>query len=385
MNETWWVSEGQMDDDQQRVVDLPLDKGQLIVGPPGSGKTNLLVLRAKYMTLAKRPNFQIVVFTRALREFIVAGASAYGVSEDKIVTSHQFFRNILYQYGITIEAAEDFVEQRRRLVEQVSGVVHQHGLRNLYDAILLDEAHDYLPEEVELFAKLGRTLFAVADRRQKIYSGEEPFDVLESVVDGKEELAHHYRNGLNICKFADEIGRDREAFQAIEASCNYNEEDRPSSVRYERCDSLDEQIESVISKLDGQITTYPDERIGIISPSRDAAARVWSAIEQTKFVDAASFHGEDEVVRFEEDVRICVSSLHASKGLEYRVLHVVSCENFARRPLPRFLAFTAVTRAKTACYLYYSGELLGFLDQAIASLEPDTALPSIDQLFGDGE
>ena len=384
MNDTWWVTEGQMDDDQQRVVELPLDVGQLILGPPGSGKTNLLVLRAKYMTLAKRPNFQIVVFTRALREFIAAGASAYGVSEDKIVTSHQFFRSILFQYGVSVETVEDFGEQRRRLVEQVTGVVRNYGLQQLYDAILLDEAHDYLPEEIELFARLSGTLFAVADRRQKIYSGEEPFGVLDSIVEGRVELKHHYRNGLNICRFADEIGRDRAAFQSIEASCNYNEEERPSSISYERCASLDEEIESVISKLSGQIATYPDERVGIISPSRDAAARAWAAIEQTEFVDVASYHGEDEVVRFEDDVRICVSSLHASKGLEYRVLHVLSCENFARRPLPRFLAFTAATRAKTALYMYCSGELLGFLDQAIASLEPRSALPSIDELFGDG-
>ena len=188
MNDTWWVSEGQMDDDQQRVVGLPLDKGQLVMGPPGSGKTNLLVLRAKYMTLAKRPNFQIVVFTRALREFIAAGASSYGVSKEKIVTSHHFFRNVLYQYGVKAAQVEDFSEQRKRLVEQVTGVVQKHGLQNLYDAILLDEAHDYLPEEIELFAKLGRTLYAVADRRQKIYSGEEPFGVLESIVEGKAEF-----------------------------------------------------------------------------------------------------------------------------------------------------------------------------------------------------
>ena len=384
MNDTWWVAEGQLDDDQQRVVALPLDKGQLVVGPPGSGKTNLLVLRAKYLTLAKRTNFQIVVFTRALREFIVAGADAYGVPQEKIVTSHQFFRDVLRQYGVTVDSAEDFAEQRMRLVQQVTGIVHKHGLQNLYDAILLDEAHDYLPEEVELFARLSKTLFAVADGRQKIYSGEEPFGVLERIVEGKVELTHHYRNGLGICRFADVIGRDREDFHPIEAGCNYNEEDRPSSVRFERCGSLDEEIESVISKLSAQIAAYPDERIGVISPSRDAAGRVWAAIEQTEFGAAASFHGESEIVRFADDVRICVSSLHAAKGLEYRVLHVLSCENFARRPLPRFLAFTAVTRAKTALYMYYSGELLGFLDQAIASLEPKSALPSIDELFGDG-
>ncbi|MXW51028.1 MAG: AAA family ATPase [Gemmatimonadetes bacterium] len=383
MNDTWWVSEGQMDDDQKRVVALPLDRGQLVVGPPGSGKTNLLVLRAKYLTLAGRPNFQIVVFTRALREFIAAGADAYGVPGDKIVTSKRFFAGVLYDYGVKVESVEDFGEQRRKLVEQVAGVVQREGLRNIYDAILLDEAHDYLPEEVELFARLSTTLFAVADRRQKIYSGEEPFGVLESIVGDKVELTHHYRNGVNVCRFADRIGRDREAFQPIEASCNYNEKDRPSSVRWERCASLDEEIELVISRLSGQIAAYPDERVGIISPSRSAAARMWAAIEQTEFADVASFQGDDEVVRFDEDVRICVSSLHAAKGLEYRVLHVLSCENFARRPLPRFLAFTAVTRAKTALYMYFSGELLGFLDQAIQSLETRPSPPSIERLFGD--
>ena len=384
MNETWWVSESQMDDDQRSVVALPLNKGQLVVGPPGSGKTNLLVLRAKYLSLAKRPNFKLVVFTRALREFIAAGANVYDVSEGKIVTSHKFFKDVLYQYGISPPSSHDFSEQRRLLVERVAGLVQEQKLKCLYEAILLDEAHDYLPEEIELFAKLGGTLFAVADRRQKIYSGEEPFGVLEDVVDDKVELTYHYRNGLNICRFADEIGRDREEFQPIANSSNYDERERPSSVRYERFSSLDQEIESVISKLRGQLTTYPDERIGIISPSREAAKKTWDAIRQTEFVDEVTFHGEDEIARFDDGVRICVSSLHASKGLEYRVLHIVSCESFARRPLPRSLAFTAVTRAKTALYLYSSQDVLGFLEHAIATLEPRPELPLIEELFGNG-
>ena len=129
MNETWWVADGQLDEDQRRVVSLPLDESQLIVGPPGSGKTNLLVLRAKYLTLAKRPNFQIVVFTRALREFIAAGADAYNVPSEKIVTSHKFFRDLLFQYGVSVAESENFSEQRRLLVEGVSKVVHKDKLQ----------------------------------------------------------------------------------------------------------------------------------------------------------------------------------------------------------------------------------------------------------------
>ena len=271
---------------------------------------------------------------------------------------------------MSVAESEDFSEQRRLLVEGVSKVVHKNKLQNLYDTIILDEAHDYLPEEVELFAKLGSTLFAVADRRQKIYSGEEPFAVLDSVMKGTIELRHHYRNGLQICRFADEIVRDRVDFQGITESCNYDERERPSSVICERFTLLDDEVLAVVKRLDTQLKAYPEERIGIISPSKEAIKRAWSQLQSTEFAGSATFHGEDEVVQFGDGHRVCVSTLHAAKGLEYRALHIIGCEHFARRPLPRFLAFTAVTRAKTALCLYHSNELLGFLDKAVAMLEP---------------
>ena len=42
MNDTWWVKQSQLDDDQKKVFTLPIDKDHLVKGPPGSGKTNLL-------------------------------------------------------------------------------------------------------------------------------------------------------------------------------------------------------------------------------------------------------------------------------------------------------------------------------------------------------
>ena len=381
MNETWWVSDTDLDDRQKNVISLDLDGSFLVVGPPGSGKTNLLLLRAKYLTLAKRPDIKVILFTRALREFVTSGAEKYEIPPDRIVTSQHFWENLLYEYGVRRPQESDFRAQRHALVSRVTKLIDENHLRDLIDTILLDEAHDFLPEEVEIFSRLSRHIFAVADHRQKIYSGEAPFSVLDRVIDQKITLVHHYRNGYNICRFADKLGRDRDSFSAITPTNNYDESSHPSHITIHKCNSLEEEIDRVFEKLDDQLKAYPEELIGIISPSKETIDRVWDRIRSSKYRNIASFQGDSQILSFNPVVRICISTLHTAKGLEYRALHVVGCENFKRRPLPRSLAFTAVTRAKTSLSLYYSGDLLGFLEQAIDSLEPLHELPDPSDVF----
>lgn len=381
MNDTWWVSENQLDEQQKRIPSLRPDGNFLISGPPGSGKTNLLLLRAKFLTLAGKPNIKVVLFTRALREFIASGAENYSIQKQHVTTSHSFWSNLLYEYDVRRPEEDTFEKQRNALVEGVAKLVRKRGLFGLYESILLDEAHDFLPEEIELFSELGRTVFAVADRRQKIYTGEAPFSVLEKVTDEHIELIHHYRNGYNICVFADHVGKDRQQFDQISDSSNYNEARQPSTVTPHRCENLDSEIELMITKLNDQLKAYPRDVVGIISPSREAIESVWQRIERSEFREIASYQGADHILSFEESKRIFISTLHAAKGLECRALHLIGCGNFRGRPLPRSLVFTAVTRAKTSLDLYYSSPLLGFLEQAITTLNPQTTVPNLPDLF----
>jgi len=46
MNGAWWVGSSELDSDQRTIISLPPDNSVLVTGPPGSGKTNLLLLRA---------------------------------------------------------------------------------------------------------------------------------------------------------------------------------------------------------------------------------------------------------------------------------------------------------------------------------------------------
>lgn len=49
MSGTWWIDESELLDEQIRVLEEDLDSDIILKGPPGSGKTNLLLLRANHL------------------------------------------------------------------------------------------------------------------------------------------------------------------------------------------------------------------------------------------------------------------------------------------------------------------------------------------------
>jgi len=64
MDDTWWRNADEMDDGQKKVIGLPIDKSILVVGRPGSGKTNLLLLRASFLSKANYKNFYVEAISK---------------------------------------------------------------------------------------------------------------------------------------------------------------------------------------------------------------------------------------------------------------------------------------------------------------------------------
>ncbi len=172
MNDTWWVKPEQLDEQQKAVIDLPSDQSHLILGPPGSGKTNLLLLRGAQLVLSGKPNVLILTFTRTLREFVATGGQRYPFGVEKIKTLNRWHFDFLREHGISPESDKDFTAERQKRLAQIQQVVAQRQLSGQYDAIILDEGQDYLPGEIDVFLKLGDAVFAAADSRQHIYPME---------------------------------------------------------------------------------------------------------------------------------------------------------------------------------------------------------------------
>jgi superfamily I DNA/RNA helicase len=388
MSQTWWSGIQELKEEQKKIISLPLEDSHLVLGPPGSGKTNLLLLRANYYARAGHPNILLLVFTRVLREFIVTGGLQYAFDTSKVKTYRRWQYGLLSEYNADTDNEDgpeeaNFDQQRAELNSQVAELVKGRRLHGIYDAILLDEAQDYLPEEIEVLAKLGKVLFVVADPRQKIYDGTDCFGTLKKVTSHVHQLHYNYRCGRNICKFADLLAKDSDDYLALSPKSQYDEVSKPSSVEYHACKDIDAEAKRIISQLALQLKAYPDDLLGVVCPTKKDVLSVWEAIEKSPLVSQSVLQLVGNYRAFDPQTRICVSTLHAAKGLEFRALHIAGCGGFTKfRANQRNIAYTAVTRAKTSLSLYYSGRVPAFLEQAFADMEPIKDLPNPKDLFG---
>lgn len=385
MKNTWWVTKDDLIDEQADVIELPMDGSYLVTGPPGSGKTNLLLLRANYLTLAKRPNIAVIVFTRTLSEFIRAGASQYDFPPDRVHTCNSWMLSLLKDYGKIPKLPDDFEERRSALLNALIETIQERKLENLYDVVLLDEAQDYWPNEINIFRRLAKDLFVVADPKQKIYGGKNPVAGIEKFVDKAVCLKHHFRNGLRICRLADSIAKDRKGYEPMEPTSNYDEAKWPSRVDEHESLDLPKQIEKLLTKLDLQLKAYPGELVGICCPRKSQVAVVWEAIQDSKYASLSVLQQYKSHSYFDENTQICVSTCHATKGLEFRALHFAGADKLRGMPRRRNVAFTTVTRAKTSLDIYHDRELPAFFAGALAKLNPANELPNLGDLFGQGE
>jgi len=300
------------------------------------------------------------------------------------MTCRQWQSEFLREYGRSVTPSGNFETDRKAFLSAMTDLTDQLKLANCFDAILLDEAQDYTPDEIRLFARLTERLFCVADERQKIYDGEDSIDAINSCVDETHSLKLHYRNGLYICRVADEIAKRWYGCQPLAETSNYPERDNPSTVDSSQCESIEEQVALIMARLATQRVAFPDQLIGVLCPKKDTMHVIWDIIKESEHFDAAFLLHGSVYDAFPPDKQVIVSTFHAAKGLEFRALHLAACDELKSSFFEnnRRLTFTAVTRAKTALSVYYCDGLHGYFEAALQSVKPVPKPPSLEDLFG---
>ena len=370
MEHVFWINGKNLDPDQTKAATtIPHAESFLLRGPAGSGKTNILLLRAKALVFMKKSNIKIIVFTSSLRDFLREGCVQYGIPPEIVVTGMQFFKEFLLENSVSCDLSGQFEPDRLLLAGEANALIKAKGISNTYDALLIDEAQDYMDTELKVFRALAERLVLAADSRQSIYRIEQTEGLLEELVDGKVvSLKYHYRSGLHLCKVADAILKSSAGYPPIKGECKYKEDERPSSVNLTGCPTFQDQISVILDKLKEQVALYPGERIGVLFPKNDQLKLFLDAFEYTKIPNKNL---------------IWIDTLHGGKGWEFSAVHIGGCEALNKMgPVQKRLIYTGVLRGRTSASLYFTGSVPGYLDSALAILSPPVPAPTLDQLLG---
>lgn len=380
MDDTWWVGPDDLDEEQERAVGLPTVGSFVVTGPPGSGKSNLLLLRATHLHLEDRSNFVLLVFTAALKTFLAHGHD-YDFPPERIQTYIGWARALLRGNGQLDDLPEPFEEARKEIEARLHGLINSGTLGRPWDTILVDEGQDYTAGETRIFFSLAKNVFIVGDNSQSIHvrKPREWLDVAKTYASRHITLLFNYRNGVRICEVADEVGSGiRDYVNSVQMS-KYNEDKAPSSVELVSDIPADGLLDELDRRIGIQLDSYASGYIGVLVPKRYQIEPTFSLLRLSQVGHLVARLDIDSREFQRSNSRVLLGSIHSAKGFEFRAVHLVGMHDL-KLSNPRNVALVGITRAKTSLVVYREKPFRDFLEGALTQSSP-TKAPKLADLF----
>lgn len=345
---------------QQRVSDV-----LLVTGPPGSGKTLVLIARARWLAV-QHPDWhiQILCYNRVLVPYLrslVADLPSVRVNT---------FGKFAHAAGYAVSLSDE--ELALRQVAALGQIAEP-----VADALLIDEAQDFMPAWVALALSLtfpGRGGVALAgDREQALYRDSALTDALGDRQVTSVQLATPYRSTRQVLRVTAALD-PRFNIAGVERA----PEGQPVDLVWAH--SPAEQAAAVA--WDIRLLLDAGER-----EPRDIAVLVTRKWDIGRIVAALSSAGipfrtvypnqADEISLSEDSVKIV--TVHSAKGYEFQVVFLVGLEHLsdpdgsARAVQDRRSGFVGFTRAKDQLVVTYTRDNT-YLER-IRSMPPETLRP----------
>lgn len=384
MKKSWWRAKGDLDNERRLFVESGAVDKTALIGPPGSGKTNLLLLRAELLALRGEPDVLFVTYTKTLAKFIRTGVRLKGhISPNKIKTYHSWALGYIFdQTGEWLfPSGHDFNERDRAIcVERLRSVNDSLSSKKMYGAIFVDEAQDLTIEELQCLLCLSDRVCIAGDVNQSIYY-KNGMRIVDEMGLSAYELRKHFRIGHKIARIADRLIPPDNGKASIESTSNYDaKEQGDSSATFHRLVDRTHQFEEMLKLIRIQLVAFKDETIGIICGLRETCSDLRHRFDKTDLAALVCVHGVDVDPEFDESKLIHVITIYSSKGTEFKCVHMYGVEELVAPFLRRTnLSYTAVTRAKTALNVYCTGETTAKIESAFA----EKTMAGLDDLFSD--
>lgn len=271
---TWFVPIEKLTQDQLTAVQMDTRIHRVIFGPPGSGKTIVLLHRARYLCDKARVDaarFRNFVYTRVLREYIRSALEFLRLPENCALTFDQWCVGYYRQYfGYDLpqhrsDPGPDFSAVRVAVLNHL----RRNGFRNAFEFVLVDEAQDLDQTAFEILKQISRHVTVCADDKQQLYdSGASQAEIVRELGLHQENLTllGAYRCVPYVAQLAAELLDDsREKKQFInQVQTDTARQETP--LLFHALDYADEkrQVAEVLAARAGL-----GERIALLLPSRN--------------------------------------------------------------------------------------------------------------------
>ncbi len=361
-----------LDVQQERNARTLGDGHRIIYGIAGSGKTVLLIARAKLVS-EENPDAKILVlcYNVTLREYLTECLKDY--SNVQVKNFHQWAK-----LSFTKDEDESAFGERW-LAKLTSKNIPEAGR---YDTILIDEAQDFAPSWFRCVVAAMRDsvhgdLLIVHDSSQGLYGDKKicwkDVGIKAQGRTQRTNLAKNYRNTAEILRLATQFART--------PSTNTDLTDSPTVVNVDpalckrsfhppmllsfptRTEEL-RSVREIIEKLiEGQFEPIPGYKV---EPA-DIAVLYRVNPKHAEFDHLANAAGMTWLTRnTAERTKVCdnntkLLTIHSAKGLQFRVVIVVCCNDMpAKFPdtdlaTERSFLYVALTRAEELLILTHTG------------------------------
>jgi len=171
---TWLVPREELTPEQLRGIELNPSEHRIVAGGPGSGKTQILLHRARHLcdTYQVKPQkFRIMVYTNALKNYIESALDLLDLSAETLTTfdhwCHEFYKEHIGRPPRNPKTKQpDFDLIREGVHARISEDLFWEPL---YDFVMVDEGQDLDRRSYEILTRIARHITVCVDSRQKIY------------------------------------------------------------------------------------------------------------------------------------------------------------------------------------------------------------------------
>lgn len=366
-----------MDMHQEQIARSLGEGHRIIRGVAGSGKTLILAFRAEYIARAATKPVLILCYANGIAGRLEDAMQKRGVEDRvQVLTFHSWCYRMLRTYGIPIPSEQDYPDYEKRLAASVSEVVKAvdqgHIPTAQYDAVLIDEAHDFEPQWLALAAKMvnprTKALMVVYDDIQAIYKGRERPVWSQLGIEAKGRttvLKVNYRNTAQILAFArhfaaDVIGAPGTTADDEHAVLLPEDAGRQGvSPEVRQCVSIDAETHCIAEWLLGRKKAgYEWPQMACVYPEHWIGERIAQVLSKHGVPIDVVKNNKNKVSTNRLAVRLL--SIHTAKGLEFPCVAIAGLGLLGRRGEPVEegvrLTYVAVTRATHEALLTYSSE-----------------------------